>query len=98
MNNIINIVPGGIKLKIKVVPNSSKCEITGVYDDALRIRLDVPPVEGKANQKLIKFMSKLLKVPKTNVQIISGDKSKVKFILINGDVGRIRDCLNDLVK
>ena len=75
----------GIKITVRVIPNSSRCEICGVLDGALKIKLDVPPVEGKANDKCIRFLSKLLGVPKTSVKIISGETSKSKVIFISGD-------------
>ena len=75
----------GVKLSVKVVPNSSKCEIVGVIEDSLKIKLDVPPVEGKANEKLIKFLAKLLGVPKTSITIVSGETGKNKILFIKGD-------------
>lgn len=82
-------VPDGIKISVKVQPNASKCEIAGVIDNALKIKLDVPPVEGKANEKCIKFLSKLLGVPKTSISIVSGEKSRTKVLLIKGDTGEL---------
>ncbi|HBH18070.1 MAG TPA: YggU family protein, partial [Cyanobacteria bacterium UBA9579] len=70
----------GIKISVKVIPNSSRCEIAGTIDDILRIKLDVPPIEGKANEKCVKFLSKLLGVPKTSIEIVSGEKSKSKIL------------------
>ena len=75
----------GIKLNIKVIPNASKCEVVGFIDNVLKIRLDVPPVDGKANEKCIKFLSKLLDVPKTSISIVSGEKSRTKVIFIKGN-------------
>lgn len=75
----------GIKLNIKVIPNASKCEVAGIIDNVLKIRLDVPPIEGKANEKCIKFLSKLLDVPKTSISIVSGEKSRLKVIFIKGN-------------
>ena len=51
-------------LKIKAVPNSSKNEICGLFDDALKVKIKAPAVENKANEELVKFFAKLLKVPK----------------------------------
>jgi uncharacterized protein len=79
----------GIKINIKVIPGSSKCEIAGVIDESLKIKLDVPPVEGKANEKCVKFLSKLLGVPKTSISIISGEKSRNKVLYIKGDPDKL---------
>ena len=75
---------GEILLKVKVQPNSSKSGIEGIYGDSLKIKLNSPPVEGKANGELLKFLSKFLKVPKGNLEIISGKNSRIKTIKITG--------------
>lgn len=81
----INKLENGIKFGIKVVPNSSKCEILGVIGGCVKVKLDVPPIEGKANEKLIKFLSKYFGVPKTNISIISGDTGRNKILFIKGN-------------
>ena len=60
-------------LKIKAVPNSSKNEICGLFDDALKVKIKAPAVENKANEELVKFFAKLLKVPKSSVILKSGE-------------------------
>lgn len=75
----------GIKLNIKVIPNASRCEVVGILDNSLKIKLDVPPVDGKANEKCIKFFSKLLGIPKSSISIISGEKSRSKVLFIKGN-------------
>ena len=67
-------------LKIKAVPNSSKNEICGLFDDALKVKIKAPAVENKANEELVKFFAKLLKVPKSSVILKSGGTSKLKTI------------------
>jgi len=69
--------------KLKITPNSSKNEIIEeLSDDTLKIRLKAPPVEGKANEELIKFLSTVWKIPKTRIKIIKGLTSKNKTIKI----------------
>jgi hypothetical protein len=74
----------GAVLEIRVLPRSSRCEIAGVQDGALKIKLTAPPVEGKANKECVRFISDLLKIKKSAVSIIAGEKSKNKTILISG--------------
>lgn len=78
-------------LKIKAVPNSSKNEICGLLDDALKVKIKAPAVENKANEELVKFFAKLLKVPKSSVILKSGGTSKVKTLCIE-------DCTIDKFK
>ncbi|NPA50157.1 MAG: YggU family protein [Epsilonproteobacteria bacterium] len=72
-----------IYLKIKAQPSSSKSEISSLYgDDAIKIRLAAPAVDGAANKELIKFLSKFFKVPKSKIEIIKGKSSKIKEVKI----------------
>lgn len=99
MVNIVNTIrtPDGIRLCVRVVPNSSKCSVAGVIDGALKIKLGVPPVEGKANEKCVNFLAKLLGVPKTGIKILSGDKSKNKVLLIKGNPDEIEEKISGIL-
>ena len=71
------------RLKIKVSPNSSKNEIGETLSDGtIKIKLKAPPVEGRANEELINFLSKIWKTPKSQIKIIKGLTSKTKIIEI----------------
>lgn len=75
-------------LRIRVTPNSSKFAITGIFSDSnsieyLKVNLISVPEKGKANQELIKHLSKILKISKSSFTIISGDTDRYKKILID---------------
>ena len=53
-------------------------------DGVIKFRLASAPVDGKANEELLKLLSKLMKVPKTNLEIIAGETSKTKIVAIYG--------------
>lgn len=72
----------GIIFSVKLVPNSSFNRIVDYTNEYVRIKISAPPVENKANKELISFCSKLFDVNKSKIEIISGDKSKLKKILI----------------
>lgn len=74
----------GVSLEIRVLPRSSRCEIAGVQDGVLKIKITAPPVEGRANEECIRFISALLKIRKSAVSIIAGEKSRNKTVLISG--------------
>lgn len=74
----------GVLLNIKAVPNSSKNEICGVMENALKVKIKAPAVENKANLELVKYFSKLLKVPKSSISLASGSTSKIKSLYIDG--------------
>ena len=69
-------------LVFRVRPNKSKSQITRIHEDFFDIDLAAPPVEDKANLELIAFVAKRWKVKKSDVEIISGRKSKLKKVKI----------------
>ena len=80
-SELIKTVEEGLLLNVKIVPNSSKNDIIK-EEEFIKIKVTAPPVENRANKALIEFLSKLLKVPKTSVEIVKGETSKEKKILI----------------
>ena len=83
-------------LKIKAVPNSSKNEICGLLEGSLKVKIKAPAVENKANDELVKFFAKILKLPKSAVTLKSGATSKIKSLYIEGcTIDKIKDvCAN----
>lgn len=75
---------GRIRLSIKLFPKSRQHGIDGVHDGRLHIKLPTPPVDGKANAALVVFLAKLLEVKKTQVLLLTGEKSRLKIVEIEG--------------
>lgn len=75
---------GEVSLTIRVTPRASRSEICNAEDEWLKVRLKAAPVDGKANKELISFFAKLLKLPKRNIRICSGDSSRLKRIALRG--------------
>jgi uncharacterized protein len=76
--------PDGTILVCRVHPNARKDAIEGVREDALGIRLNAPPVEGKANKALQKYLSGILGIAKSKVEIKSGETSRTKVLALRG--------------
>ncbi len=57
-------LPNGVRLSVRITPNARKNEVVGVLDDALKIKLNAPPIEGRANEALIRFIAEQLDVPR----------------------------------
>jgi uncharacterized protein (TIGR00251 family) len=72
--------PDGVRLMIQVVPNARKTQAAGVLEDALKIRLQAQPIEGRANEALIHFIATTLNVPRSAVTIAHGLTSKRKTV------------------
>ena len=69
---------------VRVQPRASKDEIAGEMGGALKVRLQAPAVEGRANEALVEYLAGLLKRPKSAVRILSGERSRTKRIEIHG--------------
>lgn len=74
---------GAIFFGVRVVPRASKSEVVGAHGGALKARIASPPVDGAANAELIKLLSKVFGVSKSEVEIVSGLTSKQKQIKIS---------------
>ncbi|MCR4303881.1 MAG: DUF167 domain-containing protein [Gallionella sp.] len=71
-----------VTLTLHVQPGAKHSEIAGLHGEALKIRLAAPPVEGRANEVLLKFIAGLFEVPLRQVTIQSGGKSRQKVVLV----------------
>ena len=70
-------------LTVRVIPRSSKPGIAGVRDGALLVRLQSPPVEGAANDELIRVMAEAFGAARRDVEIVVGERSKLKRVALN---------------
>ena len=73
-----------IVIDIKLIPRAGATTLAGMRDGAILIRLAAAPVAGAANLALVTFLAHLLGIPKRNVVILSGDKSRRKRVKISG--------------
>ena len=74
--------PSEWRIHLHVQPNAKKTEIMGVHGTALKLRLQAPPVDGKANQALTQWLAQQLKLTKADCQLISGELSREKTFSI----------------
>ncbi len=75
---------GKTTIRVKVLPRSSKNQIVGQEKGTFRVKLTAPPVEGKANKALSDLLARRLGLPKGNVEIVSGKRSRLKSVRIQG--------------
>ena len=86
---------GGCVICVRVIPRASKNQIQGVLGDALKIRLQAPPVEGKANEALVRFLADTLRLPARNIGLLSGATGRNKRLRLEGlDVAEACSRLN----
>lgn len=73
-----------VKISLRVYPNASRNEMVGFTDGVLRVKVSAPPIKGKANRELVTFLSRLLGVGKSSVNIIKGHTARNKVVAIDG--------------
>jgi uncharacterized protein (TIGR00251 family) len=80
------VTPGaaGARLRLRVQPRASRDEVAGVAGDAIRVRLTAPPVEGAANEALVRFLADRLHVARSAVALVSGHTSRIKVVEVSG--------------
>lgn len=76
-----------LTLRVHIQPGASQNEIVSYENGILRIRINAPPVEGKANARLVEFLSDILDTAKSNIVIEKGLKGKDKVLKISGITG-----------
>ena len=70
-------------LKIYLQPKSSKNEVTGPYRDGIKVKVTAPPMEGKANEALVRFLAKKFGISPSRIEIIKGLHSREKTLRIS---------------
>ncbi|HET7259986.1 MAG TPA: DUF167 domain-containing protein [Candidatus Acidoferrum sp.] len=75
---------GGVTFTVRVQPRANKDEIAGEFAGGMKVRLQAPAVENRANDALVEFLARLLKTPKSAVRILGGDRSRTKRLEIRG--------------
>ena len=73
---------GGATLSLHVQPGAKKSECAGLHGEALKIRLAAPPVDGKANEALLRFLAQRLAIPRQQISLKSGQTSRQKVVEI----------------
>jgi uncharacterized protein len=81
---VIDSRDGAVIFHVRVQPRASRDEIAGVMDGALKVRLQAPALEDRANTALCEYLAELLKTPKSAVRILDGERSRNKRIEIRG--------------
>ena len=78
----------GVTLAVRAQPGAKKTAIAGVYGEGdaaqLKIAVQAPPIEGRANEALVKFLAATFDLPKSGVEILSGDLGRTKVFLLRG--------------
>ncbi len=81
---MIQSTADGVTIAVRVLPRASKSGLAGTRGDALLVRLAAPPVDGAANDELVKVLAAVLRVPRRAVSIVGGERSRTKRVHVTG--------------
>ena len=88
-------ISNGVELSLLVQPRASRTRLAGEHAGLLKIQLAAPPVDGEANAALLDFISKLLGVPKRQLELASGETSRRKRLQVSGvDAAHVEAVMN----
>ncbi|MGD0739017.1 MAG: DUF167 domain-containing protein [Terracidiphilus sp.] len=85
---MLRAAPSGVTLAVRAQPGAKKTAIIGIYGEGatalLKIAVQAPPLEGRANEALIAFLARTFDLPKNAVELVSGELSRSKVFLLRG--------------
>ena len=84
LSSYLRVVKEGIVLEVFVAPRAKRTQVVGLHGGFPKIALAAPPIEGRANEELLDFLKELLGVPGRNLELVRGDSSRRKAVLIRG--------------
>ncbi len=84
MTYLSQLTDGTVLLRLYVQPKASKARITGLFDGCLKLAILAPPVDGKANEEVVKFLAGVLAIPGRDITIKSGIQGRKKQLLVKG--------------
>jgi len=80
----IRAAKDGLILQVIVVPRARASKLLGLYDGVPKISLAAPPIEGRANDELVSFLTEVFGLPARNIELLRGDSSRRKSVLLRG--------------
>src|ERR1700722_6401556 len=85
---MLRAVAGGVTLAVRAQPGAKRTAIVGLYGEGaaaqLKVAMRAPPLEGRANAALVEFLAETFSLPKNAVEILSGDGSRRKVVVLRG--------------
>ncbi|HEU5217501.1 MAG TPA: DUF167 domain-containing protein [Gemmatimonadales bacterium] len=82
--NPVETTSDGIRIQLHIQPRASRTELAGRFGEALKVRLKSPPVDGAANQELVRFIAEVLRVPRARVELLAGHTGRRKTVRVTG--------------
>jgi uncharacterized protein (TIGR00251 family) len=80
----LTMTPEGVVFLVRVQSRASHSAVVGVMNGALKIRIQAPPIDDRANATLCEYLAQLLKTPRSAVRILAGDRNRIKRVEVRG--------------
>ena len=87
---MIEATASGVRIRLRVQPRAARTEVVGAHGDAFRVRLTAPPVDGAANEALLRFLAEQLGVARSTVRLVAGETARTKVVSVEGSALRRR--------
>jgi uncharacterized protein (TIGR00251 family) len=85
---MLRVAKGGVTLAVRAQPGAKKTAVVGMYGEGaaaqLKIAVQAPPIEGRANWALVAYLAELFGLPRSSVELVSGELSRSKVFLLRG--------------
>ncbi len=75
---------GVVRFSVRVQPRASRSRVEGIHGDALKVRVNAPPVDGAANEAVVDVLAEALGVPRRMIRIVAGESSRSKVVEVTG--------------
>jgi uncharacterized protein (TIGR00251 family) len=72
------------RIRVQVTPRAARSEVTGWREGVLRVRVTAPPVDGRANEAVVRLLAAALGVPPSRVSVVSGATGRLKLVQVDG--------------
>lgn len=96
LGELVRAVAGGVRFPVHAQPRASRDRVVGRQGDAVKLQVASPPVDGAANDAIVRFIAKLVGVPRSSVRIVQGERSRQKVVEVAGaDVEHVAARLDD---
>lgn len=84
LSDLLSTVPGGVRIPIQAQPRAGRDRVVGVHGEAIKVQIASAPVDGAANEGIVRFLAKLLRVSKGSVALVQGERSRHKVVEVSG--------------
>ena len=100
---MLRTAQGGVTLAVRAQPGAKKTSIAGIYGEGatsqIKVAVQAPPIEGRANSALVAFLADFFSIPKSSIELISGELSRSKVFKLRGiTMQQAEEMLNSILK